>query len=493
MCKVATSGRIVGSLGKGYPEKAARPVDDTRRGMNQTEVELEIGDTLDRRYRIVSDGAAQDIGTRYSAYDVEAKRLVDLLLLASRFGTGIALLERLNRANQAVADLAQAELVPYEQIGLARGQIYLVHRHLEGQTLSELLTTTGFLDSSAVVNIASQVCNALAPAHRAGIAHGGLSPHSVVIGGDGQALIVDTGLVPALRPVPAPQGQPWGRFPYTSPEQAAGEEAHQATDVYLIGSLLYEMLTGRAVFVAADETGLALQHLRQDPVPLQARVPQTPPPLAQIVHKALAKEPALRYRNAGQLAHILHSHFGPRSAAEASPRSGMPAEQLTVPAPPLRPAARPQQRARPRQGAGQAAISTEPAGYDLESLARPTLAAEEWAEEPARWNWVMVGLLVAALIAVLGLIPLWRTVYQRYALPEPAPTPSGYWMPDEAIAAWSSPDGRGIGNVRIAGGRADSQIRPVEGQYEYELEERGYLFACPAGCWGDIPRPYSRQ
>ncbi len=80
-----------------------------KKEMNQAEIKLEIGDTLDGRYRIVSDGAAQDVGTLYSAYEVRYNRLVDVLLLARRFGTGVALLERLTRANQAVADLAQAE------------------------------------------------------------------------------------------------------------------------------------------------------------------------------------------------------------------------------------------------------------------------------------------------------------------------------------------------------------------------------------------------
>ena len=282
-----------------------------KKEMNQAQIKLEIGDTLDGRYRIVSDGAAHDIGTRCTAYDVPHDRLVDLLLLARRFGTGIALLERLTRTNQAVADLAQAALVPFDHIGLVEGQPYLVRRHLEGQTLAELLAKTGFLDTGAAVNIARQICTALAPAHRAGLVHGSLSPHSVLFAADGQVLIADVGLMPSLQPVPAPRGRPWGRFPYTSPEQAAGEEAHPATDVYLVGSLLYEMLTGRTVFVAADETGLALQHLRQDPVPLQVRVPQLPPALAQIVHRALAKEPAMRYRNAGQLAQILKAQLLP--------------------------------------------------------------------------------------------------------------------------------------------------------------------------------------
>jgi hypothetical protein len=400
-----------------------------KKEMSQAEIKLAIGDTLDGRYRIVADGVAQDIGTRYSAYDLQGNWLVDLLLLARRFGTGVALLARLTDANQAVADLARAELVPFDHAGLVEGQLYLVRRRLEGQTLSELLAKIGFLDTAAAVSIASQACNALAPAHRAGLVHGGLSPHSVFIGADGRVLITDFGLMPALQPVPAPQGRPWGRFPYTSPEQAAGEEAHPATDVYLVGSLLYEMLTGRTVFVAADETGLALQHLRQDPVPLQARIPQVPPALAQIVHKALAKEPAMRYRNAGQLSHILHSHLAPGSALGTPPRSELATEHLTVPAPPLRPVVR------PRQGADHTTATSSRADYfELQGTYLPDSDTGEWTEEPVRVSWPMIGLIVAALIAMLGLIPLWRTVYRRYVVPPAVPTPIIYRGLDQDYA-----------------------------------------------------------
>ena len=451
--------------------------------MSQTEVILAIGDTLDGRYRIVSDEIAQDIGARCTAYDVQQSRLVDLLLLARRFGAGAALLERLTLANQAVADLAQAELVPFDHIGLARGggQIYLVRRHLEGQTLGEMLAKAGSLDSDAAVRIAIQVCNALAPAHRAGLVHGGLSPHSVWIGPDGQVLITDTGLMPALQPVPTPQDQPWGRFPYISPEQAAGEAAHPATDVYLVGSLLYEMLTGRTVFVAADEAGLALQHLRQDPVPLQARAPHAPPALAQIVHRALAKEPAMRYRNAGQLSHILNAHLAPGSPAATPSHPERAAEQMAVPAPPLRPATRPRQRA------GQAAAPSDQVDYfELKQTLRPDAAASEWAEEPAQVSWLMIGLIVVALIAVLGLIPLWRTVYRRYALPPALPTPAGY-------------RDLGQGNAMLvefksilwldhspSGGR-------VEVEYGCELEKCSCLLAHPVCCRGPDPGPLSHQ
>gem|GEM_PF-1434699 len=468
--------------------------------MSQAESRLEIGDTLDGRYRIVSDGAAQDTGVRYTAYDVQHSRLVDVVLLARRFGTGSALLERLIRANQAAADLAQAQLVPFDDAGLARDreQLYLVRQHLEGQTLSELLAKTGALDSNAAVKIAVQVCNALAPAHRAGLVHGGLSPHSVWIGPDGQVLITDAGLMPALQPVPTPQGRPWGRFPYISPEQAAGEEAHPATDVYLAGSLLYEVLTGRTVFVAADEMGLALQHLRQDPVPIQARVPQVPPALAQIIHKALAKEPAMRYRNAGQLSHILNSHLAPGSPAGEPPYPGQAVEQLTVPAPPIRPVTR------PRQGADHiAATSVQTDYFELQNSYRPDSVTGEWAEEPVRVSWLMIGLIIAALIAVLGLIPLWRTVYRRYAVPPPVPTPIIYHeLGDDNL---TQNEAKGLPGLTIAEAELDefrlvwynataipSRGR-VEVEYGCELEKCDCLHADPVCSRGPVSGPLSNR
>lgn len=436
--------------------------------MSQVEIGLAKGDMFGR-YRIASDGTAVDIGTQFTAYDEQANRLVDVLFLARRFGTSTALLERLTRANRAVVSLGQAGLAPFEHIGLREGQLYLVRKHLEGQTLGELLAEGGPLDSEAAVSMASQICNLLAPLHRAGMVHGGLSPHCILIGTDGRIEVADVGLAPALQAAPTPEGQPWGRFPYIAPEQAAGRKAHPATDVYLIGSLLYEMLTGRTVFVAADETGLALQHLRQEPVPLQARAPQAPEALAMIVHRALAKEPAARYRNAGQMAHILHSHLP---------------STLTVPAPPVRPAMRPGQGTRARRGDERAPAPFEEAGYpEPEPAGYAGPVAEEWDEEPVRVNWLTVGLLVAALIAVLGLIPLWRTVYRRYAVPEPAPTPVVYYMPGQVVS----------GLTIQAGGCAESRIRVVEARYGDELEECGGLFAGPAGGRGAVSGPLSER
>jgi len=364
---------------------------------------LSTGTILDGRYRVVSQGTPWDIGTIYRTYDMQHDELADVLLLDPRFGTGVEAVDRLGMVNEAVSNLIQSSLIPFDQIGLIDGQLYLARSHVEGQTLADLLAQAGPLGFDAAVELAIGLCEALAPAHRAGLVHGSLSPYCVLRGADGQVAVTDAGLFPALHRAHAPSGQPWGRLPYLSPEQAAGDDAHPTSDVYVVGSLLYEMLSGQPPFQADDATSLALQHLRKEPVPLQALVPHIPFPLAQIVHKALAKEPAARYRNAAQLAHILRSQVGqmaaPSATAPAASERDLARQRLVVPPPP--------------------ATYPPPEYY-------PDAETGYQVGEPAGVDWLLIGLIIAAMIAVLGLIPLWRTVYRRYTAPPSESAPGSY-------------------------------------------------------------------
>jgi hypothetical protein len=378
------------------------------------------------RYRITSEGSAHDLGVVYQAYDVQYERLVEVLVLAQHLGGGAELPSQIVQANQAVADLQRPALIPFEYVGLVDEQVYLVRSRAPGHPLAELLARLGSLKVEVAIEIAVRLCEALAPLHRAGLVHGGLSPDSVLVrvadqnAGDfqgpsserrlGRAVaVVDAGLLPALRPVPPPPGQPWGRFPYLSPEQAAGEEIHPASDVYVIGSLLYEMLAGRPPFRATDKTVLVLQHLRQDPPSLQILVPQVPLLLSQIVQKALAKEPSARYRNAGQLAHILRSQLALRLPEAATPHRTQAVGRMIVPPPPM-------------AREGQAALRARP----IREVYSPGSEAGEWEGESRDRDWLLIGLLIVALMAVLGLIPLWRTVYRRYTAPPPIFAPSAH-------------------------------------------------------------------
>ena len=372
---------------------------------------------IDGRYNLVSEGRSQDLGVAYTAYDLQDDRLVTLRVLDSRWGNGQEALNRLKRGVESIAALHAPGLIPYEYTGLVGEQLYLVHPHSQDQTLADLLAHNARLDVKAAVELAIRLCEVLAPVHRAGLVHGSLSPSCVLVKEATEAdshaatavTVLDTGLLPALRPADASRQEPWGRLPYISPEQAVGSGIHPSSDVYVIGAILYEMLTGRPPFRAADEATIVRQHLHQEPPSLQIMDTSIPRSLAQIVYNALAKEPSSRYRNAGQLAHILRAQIEAKTEAGGQPQ----VEHL----PPVEPALQSAQSIRqeylvvpppPTPAIGEPWSSTEI--YDLEGDG-------DWGQGPKQEgvDWLMIALVVAALIAVLGLIPLWRAVYSRYA------------------------------------------------------------------------------
>jgi hypothetical protein len=376
---------------------------------------LGAGTVLDGRYHLRSEGVALDVGTLYEAYDLQDQAPVDVVVVARQAKDQTGPLIELEQSQQALDKLEAPALVPYEQAGLAEGQPYLVRRRLAAESLADRLSRQGPLDVQTSVQVAISLCEALAPLHRAGLVHGSLSPYSVWLapgpGGDNASgpsvLLTDVGLLPALRPLQSASDQPWGRSPYLTPEQVAGESVHPASDVYVIGSLFYTMLAGRPPFRSHEGPVLVLQHLRQEPPSLQVLVPEVSPPLAEIVQKALAKEPAARYRNAGQLAHILRTQLRIPPAPKPS----------SLPAVILPPAARDQLVVPPPSRARRPAVRRVVRNYEF-------IEEEEWAEPREGADWLLVMLFVAAILAVLGLVPLWRAVYERYSAPPALPVPA---------------------------------------------------------------------
>jgi serine/threonine protein kinase len=431
---------------------------------------MQVGDVLNGRYRIAREGTLQDIGTRYEGYDLRTGRTVVVFVLASRYGSDADGVRRLMKTQQALTELDTPELVPVEDAGVAGSRLYLVRRLVDGESLADLQSRMGYLSSDVAVQIATRLCDALAPLHRAGLVHGCLSPYSVFIDDAGQVLVTDVGLLPALRSSFAEPGQPWGRVPYLSPEQAAGENAFASSDVYVVGSLLYKMLTGRPPFQAKDEGVLVVRHLRHEPPSLQVLVPDLPPRLAEIVQKCMAKERSARYRNAGQLASILRSQVDmdqpaailppsvPRASATPSsaPSTSAHSSSRVTPSPPHTSAT---PSPAPRASSTSSPVTPAKAGVQarqrlvvpappIGEIYPPDAEPQDWPEEPVTADWLMVALVIAALIAVLGLIPLWRTVYRRYAAP-PTTSPPALYQPlqrDAADWAWlsSSPVGSAV-------------------------------------------------
>ncbi|HID64983.1 MAG TPA: Stk1 family PASTA domain-containing Ser/Thr kinase [Anaerolineae bacterium] len=362
---------------------------------------------LNNRYRLLTIIGEGGMATVYRAQDIVLGRTVAVKVLDERRADDEAFLARFYREAQAAANLDHPNIVGVYDIGQDGNRHYIVMEYVEGRDLKELILESAPFPIERALTIAIQVCTAVGAAHKTGLVHCDVKPQNILVAPDGRVKVTDFGIARALTSTPAVEGgDVWGTPDYLSPEQAAGKRLGPPSDVYSIGVVMYEMLTGRLPFEAESGLALALKHLRQEPAPVNELNPRVPPGLARIVHKVLAKEPSARYRTASQLAQILINYH----------RAG---EAMTT-------VQRPVVVRREPQPVKLVPPSEERVGdYEEET---------EWEEERG-WDWVAVVLGAVALVAVLGLAPLWTLVYNRYArLPPPtAPPPAVTLAGDEVL------------------------------------------------------------
>ena len=352
---------------------------------------------LNKRYRLLAEIGAGEMAVVFKGEDTWRGVPVMVKVLRQTYVEDEAFLARLQSQAQAVAGLAHPRIVATYELGQEGDYHYLVMEFVEGPTLKELILEGAPFSIGQALDIAIQICTAVGYAHRVGIVHGDIKPQNVFVSDDGQVKVADFGIACALSSAPVVEGEiVWGTPHYFSPEQAAGENVSPASDVYSIGILLYEMLTGHLPFEAETGIGVALKHLREEPVPLRQLNPDVPLQVERIVRKVMAKEPAARYRTADQLGRILDSY---RRLGE---------EALVV----RRPAVvKPQPRL------------DEPEEYEAVARPRPRrYEPVEYEEEEVGRDWLTVFLAVVAVIAISGLIPLGSSVYRRYTIAAPQPT-----------------------------------------------------------------------
>lgn len=375
------------------------------------------GETLNNRYRLL----AAQIGSGgmahvYKAEDLALGRIVAVKVLRESLTADPEFLARFQREARAAASLSHPNIVTVHDVGQDRGRYYIVMEYVDGQNLKELIRKEAPFPIERALDLAVQICAGVGYAHRAGIVHCDVKPQNVLVTPDGRAKVTDFGIARALSSATIPLSETvWGTPHYFAPEQAAGRPPTPASDVYAIGVILYEMLTGRLPFDADSYTALALKHIHEEPPPLSQFNPHIPAQLESIVHKVLAKEPSARYRTAEQFGRILISYR--REALLTT--AGRPVIRLEEAPSMVRPPAPPAPPRRPEVSpARPAAIRTPPVADE-----------EEEAEEGAEIDWLGIILGALALIAILGLFPLWAIVYRAYttrSTPPPAPPPGAY-------------------------------------------------------------------
>ena len=342
------------------------------------------------RYQLVSKIGEGGLAEVFRAQDMSLGRMVAVKVLREQFTRDPAFLVNFHREAQSAARLNNAYIVAVYDFGQYHNRPYIVMEWIAGSDLRTRINERKKIPVEQAVEYTIQICSAVGMAHRAGLVHGDLKPGNILLTNNDQVKVTDFGLARALGESAMDDDEVvWGTPAYFAPEQASGDMMLPATDVYAIGIILYEMVTGRLPFVGVDDQDVARQQLYSAHTPVDQIDPTIPEPLARIIDAAMAKSPNERFLTADHLREALimfrqgslslTSHHAPISSVVGSPLGGSQPGSARRPA---RPA--PRRPVPPKQKTG---------GFD----------------------WILLALGIIAILAVLGLVPLFVAVYNAYA------------------------------------------------------------------------------
>jgi serine/threonine-protein kinase len=260
-------------------------------------------------YEIVDTVGQGGMATVFRARRISDGAVVAVKVLRDQYAHDREFVERFQREARAVADLVHPNVVPVLHSGDDRGAHYIVMEFVEGEDLKAVLRREGALDPQRASRIAAEVCRALEYAHGRGIVHRDIKPQNILITRDGQVKVTDFGIARAVSSSTITEtGTVLGSVQYLSPEQARGEAVTAASDLYALGCVLYEMLTGALPFDGESPIAIALKHIYDEPPPPRERNPRVPHSLEGICRRALAKSPQQRYASAKQMHDDLEGH-----------------------------------------------------------------------------------------------------------------------------------------------------------------------------------------
>ncbi len=265
-----------------------------------------IGQVYDGRYLIerqIGSGGMADV---YLATDQSLGRKVAIKILSDRYSRDAGFVERFRREAAAAAGLRHPNIVTVYDRGEWMGTSYIAMEYLDGPTLKEEITRRAPLPEPEAINYATQALAALDAAHRQGVIHRDIKPHNMVLTEEGRLKVTDFGIARAANTQQMTEvGSIVGTAQYLSPEQARGLAVGPESDIYSMGVVLYEMLCGELPFTGESAVDIAMKQVSDTPPPLHSRNRLVSPAMEQVVMRALAKDPALRFSSARQMAEEL--------------------------------------------------------------------------------------------------------------------------------------------------------------------------------------------
>lgn len=380
---------------------------------------MEESVVLNNRYQLLELVGTGGMATVYKARDRALGRLVAVKLMHESLTKDAGFLHRFQREAHAAANLTHPNIVTVHDIGRDDSKHYIVMEYVDGRTLKQIIrdnhASGRHMPVSRALDLTVQICNGIGYAHRANLVHCDVKPQNVLVTRDDRVKVADFGIARALDrlgPV-RPESKVWGTPQYFAPEQATGEAPSPASDVYAIGVVLFELLSNRTPFQADTPTMLALQHVQERPPFITTLNPAVSPQLGQVIEKVLSKEPAGRYRTAGQLGRILTSYRQnnqqdtlPPMSLDMAKVAGPMSEQRT------------QAHRRPTAGYAPTAQLAAPASQPVRERQQVPGAARtvhvRARQEKPQSDWLVISLGLLALFALLGLIPLWYMVFRAF-------------------------------------------------------------------------------
>ncbi len=263
------------------------------------------------RYQLQDPIGRGGMATIYRARDLRMERIVAIKVLREVYSTDAKFVRRFQVEAKAASTLQHPNIVQVYDYGQADGNYYIVMELVEGTDLRRYLRSRGVLDVDRAIIIAHNVALGLGAAHRRDIVHRDVNPQNVLVGRGGSIKLTSFGIASFSKDINAEQltktGMTLGTVQYYAPEQAQGEMVTPAADVYALGIVMYEMLTGRTPFDGDTPVAVVMQHIQDTPVPPSQLNPNIPPALEKIILRCLEKVPEMRFRDGSSLARALET------------------------------------------------------------------------------------------------------------------------------------------------------------------------------------------
>jgi len=266
-------------------------------------------EVLGERYQIQDPIGRGGMATIYRGRDMRMDRAVAIKVLREVYSTDPKFVTRFQREAKAASSLQHPNIVQVYDYGQSDGNYFIVMEMVEGADLRRYLRSRGVLAMDRAVIIAHDVALGLGAAHRRSIVHRDVKPQNIMVGRDGSIKLTDFGIASVYKDINAERltttGMTLGTVQYYAPEQAQGEIVSPAADVYALGIVMYEMVTGRTPFDGDTPVAVAMQHIQDVPMPPSQLNPNVPPALEEIILRCLEKIPEMRFRDGNMLARAL--------------------------------------------------------------------------------------------------------------------------------------------------------------------------------------------